>query len=188
MTPAQHFRRQDAGTVQSTSCLPGYGPFRLLTVARAFFEMIHLAPLLSWRPVLFMSFPAAAAEAPQTAYTPAASAVSAGSMLQMFTGLLLVLAAVGATAWLLRRFAANPVTPKGALKVIAGAAVGQRERVVLVEIGGTWLVLGVAPGQVRALHTMPKAPAEQLGKETPAPPGKGFQVWLRQVMERRNAS
>jgi len=33
--------------------------------------------------------------------------------------------------------------------------VGQRERVVVVEIGESWLVLGVAAGQVRALHTMP---------------------------------
>ncbi|MDI1244807.1 MAG: flagellar biosynthetic protein FliO, partial [Rhodoferax sp.] len=30
----------------------------------------------------------------------------------------------------------------------------QRERVVVVEVGNSWLVLGVAAGQVNALHTM----------------------------------
>jgi flagellar protein FliO/FliZ len=152
------------------------------------FVKIRSALLASWRLAFFMSFPAAAsAQASQPAYVPASSAVSAGSMLQMLTGLLLVLAVIGAAAWLLKRFAANPGTATGAIKVIAGAAVGQRERVVLVEIGGTWLVLGVAPGQVRALHTLPKASAEHSGNDLPAPPGKGFQVWLRQVMEKRNA-
>ncbi len=84
-------------------------------------------------------------------------------LLEMLGALLLVLAVIGAAAWLLRRFAANPGAGAGAIKVIAGAAVGQRERVVLVEIGGIWLVLGVAPGRVNALHSMPKATAEQLG-------------------------
>jgi len=38
---------------------------------------------------------------------------------------------------------------------VSSVMVGQRERVVVVEIGGQWLVLGVAAGQVRALHTLP---------------------------------
>lgn len=128
------------------------------------------------------------AETPQTTYAPPVAAVSASGMLQMLGGLLLVLAVIGAAGWLLRRFAAHPGAAAGAIKVIAGAAVGQRERVVLVEIGGTWLVLGVAPGQVRALHSMPKDSAAQLGNDLAAAPGQGFQVWLRKVMEKRNAS
>jgi flagellar protein FliO/FliZ len=46
---------------------------------------------------------------------------------------------------------------------VATQALGQRERVVLVEIGDDWLLLGVAPGQVSALHTGPRSalpPAE----------------------------
>jgi flagellar protein FliO/FliZ len=153
------------------------------------FVEIRLALLAPRWLFFFMSLPAAAgAQTPQSAYAvPASSAVSAGSTLHMLAMLLLVLAVIGVSAWLLKRFAANPGAASGAIKVIAGAAVGQRERVVLVEIGGTWLVLGVAPGQVRTLHTLPKASAEPSGNELPAPPGKGFQVWLRQVMEKRNA-
>ncbi|OGT03025.1 MAG: flagellar biosynthetic protein FliO [Gallionellales bacterium RBG_16_57_15] len=143
--------------------------------------------LASWRLVLCLSLPAAAgAEIMQPAYAPPVPAVSTGSMLQMLAGLLLVLAVIGAAAWLLKRVAANPGTAAGSIRVVAGAAVGQRERVVLVEIGGTWLVLGVAPGQVRALHSMPKDSAEHFGNPS-APPPTGFQAWLRHVMEKRNA-
>ena len=153
-------------------------------MARTSFAKINLA---SWRLVLCLSLPAAAgAETMQPAYAPPVPAVSTGSMLQMLAGLLLVLAVIGAAAWLLKRVAANPGTATGSIRVVASAAVGQRERVVLVEIGGTWLVLGVAPGQVRALHSMPKDSAEHFGNPS-APPPTGFQAWLRHVMEKRNA-
>ena len=153
-------------------------------MARTSFAKINLA---SWRLVLCLSLPAAAgAETMQPAYAPPVPAVSTGSMLQMLAGLLLVLAVIGAAAWLLKRVAANPGTAAGSIRVVASAAVGQRERVVLVEIGGTWLVLGVAPGQVRALHSMPKDSAEHFGNPS-APPPTGFQAWLRHVMEKRNA-
>lgn len=142
----------------------------------------HLLLLILMLPV----YAQAEAETPQPAYSPPVSMLSEGSMLQMLAGLLLVLAVIAAAAWLLKRFALNPGTASGTIKVIAGAAVGQRERVVLVEISGTWLVLGVAPGQIRALHTMPKADSEQITNAS-LPPRKGFQEWLRQIMEKRDA-
>ena len=85
------------------------------------------------------------------------SATSAGSLLQATLGLALVLALIFAIAWIAKR-----VTP-GALRggslpltIVASQAVGQRERVVVVEVADQWLVLGVAPGRVSALSTLPK--------------------------------
>ncbi|MHB1061000.1 MAG: flagellar biosynthetic protein FliO, partial [Thiobacillus sp.] len=34
--------------------------------------------------------------------------------------------------------------------------VGARERVVVVEVDNTWLLLGVGGGNVRLLHTLPR--------------------------------
>ncbi len=45
------------------------------------------------------------------------------------------------------------------MKTIGGASLGGKERVAVVEIGDTWLVLGAAPGNVRLLHTMPAGSA-----------------------------
>jgi Flagellar biogenesis protein len=42
------------------------------------------------------------------------------------------------------------------MRVLGGVAVGPRERLLLVEIGETWLVVGVAPGRVSAVHAMPR--------------------------------
>lgn len=130
---------------------------------------------------LVLAFPAAAQQQAQALPAPA---VSAGSMLQVALGLGLVLAMVAGAAWLLRRLAGQPGRQAGAIRVIGGAAVGQRERVVLVEIGATWLVVGVAPGHVSALHTMPRAELPPAAG-VKAGEAKGFAAWLKQVSERR---
>lgn len=60
--------------------------------------------------------------------------------------------------WLLRRLSPGQGLNNPALKVIASRAVGPRERVVLMEIEGTWLLLGVGGGNVRKLHQLPAPP------------------------------
>ena len=57
--------------------------------------------------------------------------------------------------WVVSRFGLRQSGSGQLLKVVSSTMVGQRERVVVVEVGGSWLVLGVAPGQVQALHTLP---------------------------------
>ncbi|MFD2189671.1 flagellar biosynthetic protein FliO [Pistricoccus aurantiacus] len=56
---------------------------------------------------------------------------------------------------LMRRLRPGQANAAKALKVVAGTAVGNRERVVIVEVANTWLVLGVGGGQVNKLHDMP---------------------------------
>lgn len=93
--------------------------------------------------------------APSTA--EAAPAPAAG-LAQVTLSLLLVLAAVFGAAWLLRRVRGLQRTRSSeGLAVVAEVAVGPRERVVLVEIGGERVLVGVAPGSVRALKSWPSA-------------------------------
>jgi flagellar protein FliO/FliZ len=109
-----------------------------------------------------------------------------GNVLQVTLGLALVLAMVAGAAWLLRRLGVGPVRKSGPLQVVGGVPVGQRERVVLVEVRGTWLVLGVAPGQVRALHSMPRP--EAADAEVPAADASNaFAAWLQRTMEKNRA-
>ena len=147
-----------------------------------------LKSVLSLSVLISASLPLYAQTEPQRPpYAPPSTVLPEGGLLQMMVGLLLVLAVIMGIAWFLKRFALNHGTPNGNIKVIAGAAVGQRERVVLVEVNGTWLVLGVAPGQVRTLHTMPKGHSEPGAENTPISPRKGFQDWLQQMTDKRNA-
>jgi len=112
-------------------------------------------------------------------------ALAAGGILQAVLGLVAVLALVLAAAWLLKRFSGIRASGSGMLRIVGGAAVGQRERIVVVEVGGTWLLIGVAPGQVRTLHTMPRAEAASVA-DTPAAADAGFATWLRRMMDKRN--
>ncbi|MBN3795532.1 flagellar biosynthetic protein FliO, partial [Burkholderia sp. Ac-20392] len=66
---------------------------------------------------------------------------------------------VFACAWLARRFGFQHARRGGPLKVVSSVAVGAKESATIVEIGDTWLVLGVAPGNVRLLHTLPAGSA-----------------------------
>lgn len=98
------------------------------------------------------SRPFAAPSAAEAAPAPAAG------LAQVTLSLLLVLAAVFAAAWLLRRMRGLQRTRSSeGLAVVAEVAVGPRERVVLVEVGGERVLVGVAPGSVRALRSWPAA-------------------------------
>ena len=132
------------------------------------------------------SLPFAALAAQPAIPAPIVSPVSFGGMLQVLLGLGLVLAAVAGSAWLLRRFSPGQIGAGGAIKVVGGVALGPKERLVLVEIGETWLVLGVAPGQVNTLHTLAKPEGDALAAGTPSGGAEpSFSAWLKQAMQGR---
>lgn len=70
---------------------------------------------------------------------------------------LIVVIIVVASA-VLKRVGVNRQAHGGRLRVVGGTSVGNRERVVIVQVEETWLVLGVGGGQVSKLHELP-APA-----------------------------
>lgn len=81
---------------------------------------------------------------------------SAGQMVKMVIGLLFVLLLIFFLAWVVKRYLGVGLTSNAALKTVAGIAVGQKERVVLVQVGERQLLIGVAPGQVNMLHALEK--------------------------------
>lgn len=85
----------------------------------------------------------------------AAPSLGFGAVLQTVLGLLLVIGVVFGCAWLARRLGLQHGPKSALVKTVGGASLGGKERVAVVEIGDTWLVLGAAPGNVRLLHTMP---------------------------------
>lgn len=92
---------------------------------------------------------------------PAWAAVEATSGVMVLVSLVLILGGFVAVAWLLRRYLPG-LGSQGCVKVVGATAVGPRERVVVVEIADTWLLLGVGGGNVRLLHSLPR-PANTQG-------------------------
>ena len=130
-----------------------------------------------------MARPAAAAPATPAAATAAPS--SAGSLLQVVFGLLVVLGLLAAALWFLKRMGGGRFAPGSVVKIIGGVSVGNRERVMVVEVADQWIVIGVAPGRVSTLASMPRqdTPAAQAAAGAP-----NFSAWLKQTIEKRNAN
>jgi len=89
------------------------------------------------------------------AASPSAWAAGTADFAGMLLSLLLILGLFVLAAWLFKRYLPQ-AGKSGPVKVVGATMVGPRERVVVVEVEGTWLVLGVGGGQVRTLHTLPK--------------------------------
>ena len=70
--------------------------------------------------------------------------------------LLLVLALIVGLGWLLKRLPGSGFRPAEGMKLVASLSVGAKERVVVVEVNGQQLLLGVTGGGISALHTLPE--------------------------------
>jgi flagellar protein FliO/FliZ len=90
--------------------------------------------------------------APEAAKTVTTSA--AGSLAQVTLSLILVLGAVFASAWLVRRLRNFGRPGAGAIQIVADVALGTKERAVLIQVGAQQLLIGVAPGRVNTLHVL----------------------------------
>jgi flagellar protein FliO/FliZ len=107
---------------------------------------------------------------------------SSGAILQMLLGLTLIIGILFLGAYLLRKLnGGRSFGNSGPLRVVGGLMLSTRERIVLVEIGETWIVVGIVPGQIKTLHTLPRGelPAAKSGE-------KPFAQWLKQISERKN--
>jgi flagellar protein FliO/FliZ len=110
----------------------------------------------------------------------ASSPTPFSSLLQVILGLA-VLAAIVGLAWLFRRMSGGMLGGSSRLRVISGVLVGQREKVVIVELEGEWLVLGVTSHSVNLLTKMDRPP--DAGAEV-VQPGEPFARWLKAAMEK----
>ena len=104
------------------------------------------------------------------------------SFLQMLFGLALVLGLLFAGVWFLKKLGGTVGPANAIARVVSATPVGTRERIVIVELGQTWLVLGVTPSSINTLAEMPRQPLPP-GNATPP----HFADWLRNTMNRRNA-
>ena len=110
---------------------------------------------------------------------------------------LVVVAAVLVLAWLFTRFVAGRMSggaPLGLskdkpVKLLAQLSVGREQRVLLIQVGEQYYLLGAAQGGVTLLDKLSEEESAELRRQAPpADPGErmGFQKALKKVLEQRN--
>ncbi len=118
----------------------------------------------------------------QSAAVPDTPGIPGGAMLQMLLGLALIIGLLFLGAYLLRRLnGGKSFGNTGPMRIVGGLMISPRERIVLLEVNETWVIVGIVPGQIKTLHTLPKGeiPSDRDGENR-------FGSWLKLMTERKN--
>jgi flagellar protein FliO/FliZ len=125
--------------------------------------------------------------APHTAVQQAAPAIPTSAVLTQVStvlgGILLLILFIG---WVAKRTGFAPQSKNNKLlKVTASCQVGRGEKVVVVEVDNTWLVLGVTSHQITPLHTLNAPPVVTTADEvTASQKPTDFGQLLKKVLKR----
>lgn len=92
----------------------------------------------------------------QSTSAPPAATSTGPSLLPMVLVLFLVLALIPVSMWLLKRLGAGTPAAAAGMKVVGQLPLGPRERLVVVEAGERWLVLGVTAASISRVAALPK--------------------------------
>jgi flagellar protein FliO/FliZ len=90
-----------------------------------------------------------------------------GGVFKMVIGLAVVLAVMALITWVLKRMVPGVGNKQSVIRIVGGVNVGSRERVVVLEVSGRWIVVGVAAGQVSRLANL-ECSSAKLGETIPA--------------------
>ena len=130
--------------------------------------------LLCWLPLEVLAQEQAVASA-QVESLPATY------LLKLILGLVVVLAMVFVFAWAMKKFHLAQPGGDGPIKMVSAIAVGQRERIVLLQVGEEQILVSLAPGRVEKLHELktPVDASSPRGRES-----DGFRRRFNQLMKK----
>ena len=113
-----------------------------------------------------MTVPAVAQEA-VPAVSPS-SLFTGDYLLQVIGSFVVVILLLVGVLVLLRRFNGVSSQMSGNMRVVSSVGVGQRERVVLLQVGEEQILVGVGPGNVRKIHAFDEPVVEPSATTTPS--------------------
>jgi len=80
--------------------------------------------------------------------------VSTSGVIQLAFGLAIVVMLIFMISWLVKRVSGFSVYSNPHLKVISGLHVGQKEKILLIQIADKQIVVGVTASSIRTLHQL----------------------------------
>ncbi len=131
-----------------------------------------IAALLALLPVLVSAAPVA----PQ----PVGPPIGASDVIGFGASLVMVIGAVLVVGWLYARSQGLNRGKSSVINVLAAQPLGSKERIVLVEIGGKQIVVGMTAAQVSTLHVFDEPVVRQAERSAAA---AGFAERLRAALK-----
>ncbi|MCB6183572.1 flagellar biosynthetic protein FliO [Leeia sp. TBRC 13508] len=110
-----------------------------------------------------------------------ASPLSFGYFFQVIFSLVFVIALVLGAVWAMKRLSLGVPGMKTPVKLIGGTMLGGKERVVVIEVEGEWLVLGVTAQNITVLKQLDKPPVSDAESTMVAPK---FKQWLQVALQK----
>ncbi len=77
---------------------------------------------------------------------------TAAALMQTLVGLGVVVALILTLAWVSRRLSGGRLGNTSFMKILAVQPLGAREKIILVDVAGQQMMLGVTPGRIVTLH------------------------------------
>ena len=120
--------------------------------------------------------------APKPASPPQTTG-SAAQLASLLGGLILILILIYGLSWFVKKFGQGGFMQNPSMKIVSSMPLGTRERLLLVDVGGKQLLLGVTATQINTLHVFdePVVPAEK-----PQPIGSDFSQKLMAILQQKN--
>lgn len=141
---------------------------------------LSLAVLLN----IFFYTHAFAADTASVATTKVASAANAvpANPLQIIFSLVVVVGILIGLAVLFKKFGLNRMSASAPVKIVGAIHIGNNQRIMVMEAGEEWVVLGVTPHHISTLTTMPRQEdiADSAGANAAKP---NLPAWLQRVAQ-----
>ena len=93
--------------------------------------------------------------------TNSVSVIGATDYFKVLLGLVFVIALFLVSSYLFKRYGNGPMIGRGQLRLVDGLHLGNRERLVLVELNNKQILLSITPGQISKLDTVAITPSEE---------------------------
>jgi len=122
----------------------------------------------------FCCVTAHAAEATDTA--------ASGSLIQITLSLLLVVGLLIGLSVVFKKFGMNRINSPLPFKVIGAVTIGNNQRLMVIEVGDEWIVLGVTPQQISTITSMPRQETV-----TGSNAKVNFSAWMQSALEKYHA-
>jgi flagellar protein FliO/FliZ len=111
---------------------------------------------------------------------------SSAQIANLIGGLALILLLIFGLSWFVKRFNQGGFTQNPAIKMLAAMPLGTRERLMLVEVGGKQILLGITPTQITNLQVFDE-PVIVSKNKTP-PDSSDFSQKLMAILQKNTAN